>query len=56
MQADGYELLYRLQSQLTPTRYAVDPLFASRKEGEERGNKLPSFRLRRERLGAMSLS
>ena len=35
MQADGYELLYRLQSQLTPTRYAVDPLFASRKEGEK---------------------
>ena len=56
MQADGYELLYRLQGQLTPTRYAVDPLFAWRKDGEERGNKLPSFRLPREGLGTMSLS
>jgi len=30
VQADGYELLYRSQSQLTPTRCAVDPLYRRR--------------------------
>src|ERR1041385_2050790 len=47
MQADGYELLYRLQSQLTlPTAFWTTPSTLSTaggKEGEERKNKAPLF-------------